>query len=187
MKNFLEVLSKNKVLIGVVMVLLLIVGIAIGYSFSFFVTSEVTGNNVATTDCFKITYTDANDILLEKAYPISDSEGSALTPYTFVIKNVCAGTMNYEISLETLNTSTLSTNYLKYKLNDTTAILGQQTAGTIYVNTSANESRILDNGTLTGDQEKIFDLRLWVDESSTIEQSANKLYRGKVAIKISTN
>lgn len=189
MKDFLNILYKNKVLMISVITIILVLGIVMGYSFSYFINQDVLeNNNNVVTDCFKITYADANDIYLDKAYPISEEEGSNLTPYTFTIKNICKRTMNYEINLETLNTTTLSTEYLRYKLNDNdSAILGSQTQVSEYINSSSIDSRRLESSTLTADQEKTYNLRLWIDSNSTVDQTSNKTYKGKVSLKISTN
>ena len=78
---------------------------------------------------------DQNDINIDKSYPLTDSEGNQLIPYTFTVKNVCNRSADYEINIETTNTSSLSTNYLKYKLDDSTAaILGNEQTRVEYVN-----------------------------------------------------
>ena len=187
MKDIVDIISKRRVFTVTLISILLILGIVIGFSFSYFITDDSMNKNNATTDCFKMSYNDSNDINLEKAYPISEAEGSTLTPYTFTIKNLCNNNMMYEIDLETLNSSSLSTDYIRIKLNtDNSSILSQKEAITEYANSNISEGRKIDNGSLSANEEKTFNLRMWLDENSTVSQSENKTYKGKIVVKYSS-
>ena len=183
MKDLFEIISKRKVLFISILSIVLILGIVMGYSFSYFISTESTNNNVVKSDCFKISFEDSNDINIDKAYPISESEASSLTPYTFTIKNICANQMNYVVNMEVLTGTSLSTDYIRYKLNsDNSVILGQRSDVTDYFNTSVIESRTLENGILVSNQEKTFNLRMWIDENAQAEQTENKIFKGKVVV-----
>ena len=56
-------------------------------------------------------YTNIN---IDNAYPISDKEGLATTPYTFTLKNTGNIDSKYTISLEVNDTSTLPADSVKF-------------------------------------------------------------------------
>ncbi len=102
-------MNKNKKYllgIGVLLVVCVITGVTYAY---WMLTFTQTNQNTITTDCFKITFVGENDINLQNAYPMSDSElysfyGSA-TPYHFTITNTCDAYASGVINLETLNST----------------------------------------------------------------------------------
>ena len=55
------------------------------------------GNNRVKTGCFEVSYDDENDISLAKSFPMTDSDGSKLTPYTFTITNKCTISSDYTV------------------------------------------------------------------------------------------
>ena len=177
-------LSKKEVI--VILVLLIITLSALSYAF--FISYDITGSNIARTECFKLTLQGNNDISLQDAYPMSESEGSQLTPYTFTIKNVCNMSADYQVNLETLSTSTLDTEYVRVKLNDNESmILKRNELNTTNVNDNVKEGRKITTGTLRSNEEITYNLRLWIDEASTKEQSANKIYTAKVSVMATPN
>lgn len=166
-----------------IIVLLLLVITVISLSYAYFVSVDETGRNIAKTDCFKLTLSDSNDINIERAYPLSESEGSSLTPYEFTIRNTCNTTEDYQINIETLNTSTLDTEYVRIKLNNNeSSILKRSELNSTNINQNVKEGRKIATGELAANQEISYSLRIWVDEQSTVEQSANKEYYGKVTV-----
>ena len=171
--------------------ILLIVSVVIGSSYAIWVYSETQeGTNSLVSDCFEITYVDSNDINLNNAYPMTNEEASNLTPYTFTIKNICNHAMNYDVNIETLQGSTLNTSYVRYKLDDKgTRILGSiaDNDSSVFVNNNVLSSKTIASNILKPNEERKFDLRLWIDYNSTKEQSANKTYSGKVVITTTLN
>ena len=104
------------------------------------------------------------------------------------IKNVCSYIADYDITLEAINTSTLSADYLRSKLNDNNPItLGSIANNENLVLQNASYSKTLGSGSLLENEEVSYDLRLWVDNDSTKEQSANKEFKGKVVVVASVN
>ena len=185
MKKLKEYLTKKEVIIFLVSLLIILLA---SFSYAFFISSDLRDEDIVTTECFKTTFVDENDINLENAYPMSDAEGSRLTPYTFTIKNLCNKAGEYQVNIETKEESSLSSSYLRYKLdNYPSDILGNQLEVQEYINENIKESRAIDAGVILPNEEKTYNLRLWVDESSTVSQSANKLYKGKVVVKTLEN
>ena len=91
-------------LLGVLIGLLLVVGAS--YAVWRLYLSQ-TNTSKLLSACFKVTLEDQDEINLENAYPITDGDGSSLTPYKFTITNKCEGQVSYQINLEILNTTTL--------------------------------------------------------------------------------
>ena len=183
MKN--AILKHKKISIIVVTILLLSI---IAFSYAFFINADITGSNIARTECFKLTLQGSNDINLQDAYPMSEQEGSQLTPYTFTVRNICNTTADYQVNIETLNTSSLDTEYIRVKLdNNASMILKRNELNTTNVNQNVKEGRKIATGTLRSNEEVTYDLRLWIDGDSTKEQSANKEYYGKVTVLATPN
>ena len=155
-----------------------------------YITTKCT--NVVTTDCFNITFVDSNDINLQKAYPITDSEGSSLTPYTFTIENTCDGPASYQINLETMSqdesVKVLPEEYLKANLieTDSSNISTNNLTSDYEVGTTidgAIKAYMLDTGIIQGKTSKTFELRLWLDyDTPVIDEVMNATYNGKISI-----
>ena len=120
---------------------------------------------------------------MDESFPLTEEEGERLKPFEFTIKNVCKMSADYQVNIEKLDVSTLSTDYIRYKLDDNHSnILGEQLEVEQFVNNNVSESRNIDVGILLPNEEKTYNLRLWIDEDTTTEESANKEFRGKVVI-----
>ena len=103
--------EKKKRNIFVLTVLLIGIIAIIGVSYALWVLNLTqTGQNDMVTSCFNITFTDKDNISLQKAYPILDEEGKKLTPYEFTITNTCDSYASFNVNLEILNTTTLTNN-----------------------------------------------------------------------------
>ena len=149
-------------------------------------------NKQTTTDCFNITFTDSNDINLQKAYPITDSEGSSLAPYTFTIENTCDSPASYQINLETMgqegSVKVLPEEYLKANLieKDSSNISTNNLTSDYEVGTTidgAIKAYKLDTGIIQGKTSKTFELRLWLDyDTPVIDEVMNATYNGKISV-----
>ena len=174
---------------GIVLLICVFVGVSYAY---WQLTLQQSGTNVVTTDCFNITFVDSNDINLQKAYPITDSEGSSLTPYTFTIENTCDGPASYQINLETMSQDSgvkvLPEEYLKANLieTDSSNISTNNLTSDYEVGTTidgAIKAYKLDTGIIQGKTSKTFELRLWLDyDTPVIDEVMNATYNGKISI-----
>ena len=182
--------SKNiYLIIGIIVLIGAIAGITYAY---WQLTLQQTDKNVVTTDCFNITFNDSNDINLQKAYPITDSEGSSLAPYTFTIENTCDSPASYQINLETMSQDSgvkvLPEQYLKANLievDSTNTSTNNLISDYEVTPTIANALRAykLDTGILQGKTSKTFKLRLWLDyDTPAIDEVMNATYNGKISI-----
>ena len=111
-------MEKKKKFIWIV-VAILIVGAILGSSYAFWViTVEQKNKNLVNSQCFKLSFLEStNAISLLEGYPMSDEDGSSLTPYTFQIKNECSAKAKYTLRLEIDDTTTMNEKYLKSRLN----------------------------------------------------------------------
>lgn len=166
-----------KITLGILTVMILLT-IAVGTSYSYYSVSGIQEDeNILNTTCFSVTYEDvSSSINLQKTYPMTDTAGLALNPYTFRITNTCeAGNANtkYVVTLNTLTTpaTTINTSYLKYSL-DKDSVKGAATAfpTTKYeLNPNIKTTEDIENsyqiavGELAPGASATYDLRLWID------------------------
>ena len=186
--------------IVLVLICILLVGtILLGASYAIWQrTYTQEGTNEVNVGCFNVTFTnlesyggeEAGDINLVNAYPISDSEGSQLTPYVFKIQNTCTVSSSYTIDLETLNTTTFNTDYLRLMFNEasssnnTTTLYNELNNGVISLTGEANASKILTTGYLAAGEEITYALRVWIDvnATTTTPNVMLKTWNGKVVV-----
>ena len=179
-------MKKNIMFVGVSICLLILLGIGLSYSMWNMRVSQDTDNVISTTDCFDITLANqSNAIKLDNAYPITDTKGKTLTPFTFSIKNVCDMAVAYTVSLESLKGTTLASDYLKVMVNNNEPQLLNGLTTTDVVNTTSIESRVLDTGTLFKNNTKEYSIRLWIDYNTTLDDLNNetKVLKSKIIIK----
>ena len=179
-------MKKNIIFVGVSICLLILLGIGLSYSMWNMRVSQDTNNVISTTDCFDITLVNqSNAIKLDNAYPITDTKGKTLTPFTFSIKNVCDTAVAYTVSLESLEGTTLASDYLKIMVNNNEPLLLNGLSTTDVVNTTSIESRVLDTGTLFKNNTKEYSIRLWINYNTTLDDLNNetKVLKSKIIIK----
>ena len=144
---------------------------------------QQTGENKIASSCLSIELVEESEsIRMENAYPILDEEGMRTTPYTFTIRNTCDTFIDYEVSLGMLETTTLKSEYVA-------AVLDYNEIKTLdtYEETTIDgykEGRILQKGSLSQGDEVTYNLRLWLDEDVTINDtdSMNQSFEAKVVV-----
>lgn len=173
--------------------LLITVVCIIGVSFSWFrlYLSQSEDNTLASRTCFSTTLTEnTSKIALTDAFPISDEEGIKQTPFTFTLKNNCDSYVKVYITIkstyrESTSTAYLKDNYLKInisakdKIDNTSVILGKQTLTKLDNN---EQGYIIVHTRLKASEAKSFDLRIWMDSATTLEQGLNKTWSGKIVV-----
>ena len=166
---------KKGLIIRIFLVLGIVLLLGIGVSYSLWnISASQDRVNTAMTSCFDITYSsESSAINLEKQYPISDEAGSKLTPYTFKITNNCDINAYYKINLETLNTSNIDTKFMKASINNENPKIISNYDDT---NTSLKEGKVantLKSGYLPVGGSISFDLRVWIDYDTTVNDIKN--------------
>ena len=163
-------MPKKKKLILLILFTMIVVCVGIAGSYALWsITLNQANENIVSTSCFDITFEEdtSTTIKLEKAFPISDEEGRTLTPYTFKIKNNCSSYAKYTLAIEITQSSTLDSGFLKYQLNNEKAkILNTNKTGTTTLK-NTKEAYIIDDWYLYEQEEKEYNLRIWLDGSIT--------------------
>ena len=162
--------------------LLLIVGI----SYAFWqITKYQEDQNVITSGCFDIKLEGGKAINLENAYPIEDTEGAKLTPYTFTITNICDLLASYTVNLEMLEGTTMASKYIKVMMNKEEIKNLGSLEQTEPVLKNSVESRKIISGSLGARDSEEYSLRIWMDGEITIEEkeAMNKQMLSKVVVK----
>ena len=177
-------MSKRKTIIlsslGVLLLISLVIGIS--YAYWLFRTNQTSVNTIGTS-CLNVTLTDVTSaIKLEDTYPISDEDGMATTPYTFTITNTCDSFISYEVLLGVTEDTTMNSAYLD-------AVLDYNQVQTLdtYPDFDSTlegykEVKVLQKGSLSGEDEATYNLRLWMDKDVTSLDSMNKVFEGKIII-----
>ena len=187
-------MEKKKKNILVIIVLLIGVVAIIGVSYAIWsLNLTQTGENDIASSCFNITFTDKDNISLQKAYPILDEEGKKLTPYEFTITNTCDSHASFNINLEVLNTTTLTNNdAVKVMISSKTGATETE-INTNLLSSYKTTTKILDNaqasfnlttGYLNAKESKTYTLRLWLDENvgMNTEGVQNAKFSSKVVV-----
>ena len=173
--------------------LLITVLCIIGVSFAWFrlYLSQTENNTIASRTCFNTTLTeDTSKISLTDAFPIIDEDGLKQTPFTFTIKNNCNSYVKLYITIdstyrESTNTSYLKDNYMKVNISPKgtttgkSVILANQTLTDLENN---KKGYIIVSTGLKANEEKSYDLRIWMDSAVTTEQGLNKNWSGKIVV-----
>ena len=154
------------ILLGILLTLSVLIGISYAY---YMVTASQTNKNHLASSCISISLTnEKNDITLNNAYPITNSEGKKLNPYQFTITNTCNIFISYNVNLEMLEGTDLSTDYIKTMVNsEAPYILSSLDSASTTIEKST-ESRTLAHGSLGSNDSVDYSLRLWMDENTPL-------------------
>lgn len=163
-----------------------------------------TDENIVTTSCFDISYSDSDSISLNSdgnyAYPMSEDSANRLTPYSFTITNTCTTTnstdpINYVVTLNTLTSSpsTIELSKVRYRLDmtnptsstGTSALMSEATTYDLSAAIKSSEgidtSYNLVEGTLAPGASVTYNLRLWIDEAAGNEVM-KQTFNGRILV-----
>ena len=185
-------MQKKKVLIIIISIVLILSVIGISYAVWTLNLTQTSENDIAST-CFNISFTEKDNISLQKSYPLYDKDGKKLTPYEFTITNNCDSSASYAVNLEVLNTSTLTNNnaikvmFSKKEGNVENELKLDLLSNYETVTKTLNNAKSafnLTTGYLDSKESKTYDLRLWLDENVTTEtlNIQNTTFNSKVIV-----
>ncbi len=185
-------MKKKKVLIIMISIVLILSVIGISYAIWTLNLTQTSENDIAST-CFNISFTEKDNISLQKSYPLYDKDGKKLTPYEFTITNNCDSSASYAVNLEVLNTSTLTNNnaikvmFSKKEGNVENELKLDLLSNYETVTKTLNNAKSafnLTTGYLDSKESKTYDLRLWLDENVTTEtlNIQNTTFNSKVIV-----
>ena len=176
--------KKKYIILCVGMLLILCICIGLSYAYYMFNISQKNSNAI-TGDCFRISFEGTDNINLNNATPMEESEANNLTPYTFTIRNICNTDADFDIDVETLNTTDMELNSIRFKIDDYESnILGSLRSkdSQYYINDNVKSSHTIKTSSLLAGEEKTFNVRFWIDINSSAEQSASKIFESKIVI-----
>ena len=139
--------------------------------------------NKVAASCFSLSLTnEKNNINLTNAYPILDEEGKKLTPYSFTITNTCDLFASYTVNLEMLEDNTMPLKYINSMLNNESVTKLSVLADAQTTINKAVASKTLVKGALGAGDSVDYNLRLWIAEDVTVENTdaMNKTFTSKV-------
>ncbi len=185
--------NNNDKKIKIYITLLITVVCIIGVSYAYFrlVLSQKDNNSLASRTCFSTTLTEqTSKIALTDVYPVTDEEGIKGTPYTFTIKNNCTNYVKATITIDSeyrtqTSTTYLNDNYVKVNLSKSDVLtqgnmhLGKQEL--VDLDNSRKGYKLLEIK-MGPNQELTYDLRIWLDADTNIEQGLNKRWEGKIVV-----
>lgn len=180
-------LFKHQVLITAISVFAIVISM-IGGSYAIFSsTSKADEYNVLKVGELEISYVDTGDgygdvLSLNGAYPISDSEGIASTPYRFNITNTGTITADFKIKIlydesiieeDGCENNLLLQKYVKYQFDN-----GEPT---LLSSKEAENYLVYEADNLLSGSSEIHEIRIWIDEAATNEV-LGKHFHGKVVV-----
>ena len=165
----------------------------IGVSFAWFrlYLSQTENNTLASRTCFDVSLTeDTSKIEITDAFPISDSNGLNEDPFTFTLKNNCGSYTKAYITIDSTyrtsnDSSYLIDDYIKVNLSSK-----DTTDGTSFILSNLSLTALENNRKgyivkttyLKPNEEKSYDLRVWMDSETTLNQGLNKKWAGKIVV-----
>ena len=160
----------------------------LGVSFAvWFYSSTQKDFNTLGSKCFELVLTNESEAInLDKAYPISDQEGLALTGYSFTIKNTCNTIAAYEVNLEDMIPTALKrldSSYIKVSINDGTPEKLTDLPQKVPSIDGADASYALTTGSLKPEEEVNYTVKLWIAEDTPVVEAAmDATFESKVSI-----
>ena len=181
--------NRRKIYISLLVTVICIIGLT--YALFTIFLKQTENNSLATRTCFSTSLTEeTSKITLDKAYPLTHEKGLETTPFTFKLTNNCDKPVKVYVTIDsTYRTSTdtayLSDSYIRENINlkgETTAPSAVLTKQTLKEIDNGNQGYLIKETWLEANEEKEYDLRLWMDESVTVEQGLNKTWKGSVVV-----
>ena len=181
--------NKIKIYTGLLITVICIIGISYAWFRLYLRQSE--NNKIASRNCFSTSLTeDSAKIDLIDAVSMYDEEGLEETPFTFTIKNNCSGYVKAYITIDSQYRDSSSGSYLKDNFvkvnlspkgttNSPSVILTDKNL--IDLDNSRKGYLIVDAG-LNSNEERSFDLRIWIDSETTTSDGLNKTWLGKIVV-----
>lgn len=179
-----KIFNNKKLLLVLIIGILLIGTLIIGTSYALWLSNvSQRGKNIVANDCFKLTYTDKNEINLENAMPIKEVDSLSLIPYEFTIKNICKTGVDYSVNIETIAPTSILSQFVRIKIDDdSSSILSNFNSNTTKVIDSSYEARTIKTGILLENESVTYSLKIWIDENATTEQVEGKSFAAKVTV-----
>ena len=138
-------------------------------TYSLFLKSESTDEFNYNTGILDLEFVEGEQIVLQEAFPMNDSEGAKQTPYTLTIKNT--GSLIYLFDLNMVNSDSenaINTKYIKVKVNNNLPHTLEST-----------NNKLATNIILYPNDEITFKINVWLD-ADTPNNELGKTFNAKV-------
>ena len=138
-------------------------------TYSLFLKADSTANFTYNTGILDLQFTEDEQISLQNVFPIVDSEGMKTDAYTLKIKNI--GSLPYIFDLKMLSNTEeniIDSKYIKFQVNNDKSHTLFQT-----------NSVISSNNILYPNEEKVFNIRVWLD-INTPNTELGKTFTAKI-------
>ncbi|MDD2504987.1 MAG: hypothetical protein PHF21_01795 [Bacilli bacterium] len=153
--------------------------------------TQSSSNVISTLSCINVSITGNNSSLtLNNTYPILDSEGVTITPYTFTVKNNCDNNIQYQIIMSIQNSTTITNkDYVKIDL-DGPAENRKQILTNIPIDTVSGLTGYQSNYTLTShsfepNESHIYNFRMWLNGENEAIWNDNSITNKTMSVKLS--
>jgi hypothetical protein len=149
---------------------------------TFFIAKTQSSSNTISTSCFSTTFTETSSINLTNSYSMSNANGLKTTPYTITITNTCDTATAYYLILS-IKDGSFGGQYVNYSIDGTNSYtLSKATSNTSYKESGYTTSYILEKGTLSKSVKKTYNIRLWINDSTTYENIKGKSFEAQVKV-----
>ena len=186
-------IENNKKRLKIYYSLLITVICIIGVSFAWFrlYLRQNDNNTIASRKCLDVSLVEeTSKIALTDAYPLTDKAGLKENPFTFTLKNNCNSNTKAYITIDSeyrtgSKKTYLDDSYIKVNLSpkgttdDTSYILDDLTLTNLE---NSRKGYIVKTTYLKPDEEKSYDLRIWMDSAVTVDKGLNKTWEGKIIV-----
>ena len=183
MNKLKEISKKYKISLAAIIIVIVLLTISASYALYKIVRSQ-DDENLVNAGCFNLALSnEENAINLESTIPLTDAEGRKLTPFTFTLTNNCTITASYNVNLEVLSGSTLSSSFVATLFNNgNIKPLNSYPSANTTIKGSI-ESRTLQKGVLAPGSSVDYSVSLWLDEDVTLEDNVeNTKLKSKIVI-----
>ncbi len=179
-----EAIKKNKkiIIVGIVIILILLIGISFAY-----LTTTLHGEKeyLVRAGTLDLVLNEGNELTLEKVIPIDDSEGMDLNGFNFSIVNNGKIDIDYRIYLDdvelTSGESRIPDSAIRYSLTRNDEVFSPKNLTMM----GSNPNRRVDFGTISPDETINYTLRIWIDYDATTEEASGKTFKGKLRVEAS--
>lgn len=188
--------EKKKRIIYYSLLVTVVMLLGVSYAYYKLTKTQTNKNNISIRNCLDTTLTEeTSEIVLSDAFPISDEDGLKGDPFTFTLTNNCASYVSVDITIDSEYRTSTSTSYLKDEYVKANLVSKGSTSNnsallTTFSLTDLENSRkgyVLKSIGLNANDSKSFDLRLWLDQETTIAQGLNKSWKGKIVVTVTAS
>ncbi len=160
---------RRKYIVCLVIVGILFLGsLTLGVGYGLWSSKNNNEEKIATNvECFKIYFSEPNNILLKNISPVLENEGKKTSPYTITVTNICNETKELQIRLNVLKESTIKTDSLSINATGSITIDNNYYVDlktTKSIEDDVSQSKLIGTITLAPNETARTNIKLWFNE-----------------------